>query len=602
MSAGGRGGIDPSRVAIDLYPIVLRDPQPADWLTDPMESLAALIVPHGLTFEHWFEAAVARKDHELAIEVADRARRHRFLCTLPLGGRLESLRWVLEGAKELLPPQALLQRQELLGRYPVYKDLLDQANALRQELVAVPLVQNDADKTKKQGQALAELMKIGRKQEIVMREMAVRRDPAAIAFPPLRTTAEIQKSLPPGHAMLIFFATSRNLYAFRLNREKYATWQVALTPQDLARQLTTLLREIGNISQNYELTSKDLADGKWRQTARELLEGLLKAEEPADRLEVRRTGHRARRLPLVRAFRGLAGEGRRATASADLLLPHPLFADGGPGHGHAGLEPPPRQYGDRRGQARPQVGRGPGRGHGQGPVEIAARLRDAEDALAGRGPDLRQFHRPPGGARRLESGRRDRSLRLVAAAHRPHQARRAAGRLVPLAAARAGRNGAAGLSLGLRSFIEEDRSRAARGARGADALGPGNEIFLSLCGMMSTGTRTVLLSRWRSGGQTSLDLVREFTQELPHTTPADAWQRAVQVVSNSTLNIEAEPRLRKAGGESAEGDAESGPRIRFSGPVTCWSIPAVPPRNRRPSRRSRGRSFRRSRSFLARKD
>ena len=87
------------------------------------------------------------------------------------------------------------------------------------------------------------------------------------------------------------------------------------------------------------------------------------------------------------------------------------------------------------------------------------------------------------------------------------------------------------------------RDDSGRGA--ADALGPGNEIFLSLCGMMSTGTRTILLSRWRSGGQTSLDLVREFTQELPHTTPADAWQRAVQVVSNSPLNIEAEPRVKK---------------------------------------------------------
>ena len=73
--------------------------------------------------------------------------------------------------------------------------------------------------------------------------------------------------------------------------------------------------------------------------------------------------------------------------------------------------------------------------------------------------------------------------------------------------------------------------------------------------MMSTGTRTVLLSRWRSGGQTSLDLVREFTQELPHTTPADAWQRAVQVVSNSPLNIEAEPRMKKSRGEHADSDA-----------------------------------------------
>ena len=57
-------------------------------------------VPHGLIYEHWFEAAVSRKDHELAVEVADRARRHRFLSTLPFGGRLESLRWVLEGPKE----------------------------------------------------------------------------------------------------------------------------------------------------------------------------------------------------------------------------------------------------------------------------------------------------------------------------------------------------------------------------------------------------------------------------------------------------------------------------------------------------------------------
>ena len=98
-TGGGSGGVSAARAAIDLYQVVLRDPQPADWLTDPMESLAVLCVPHGLIYEHWFEAAVDRKDHELAVEVADRARRHRFLSTLPLGGRLESLRWVLEGAE-----------------------------------------------------------------------------------------------------------------------------------------------------------------------------------------------------------------------------------------------------------------------------------------------------------------------------------------------------------------------------------------------------------------------------------------------------------------------------------------------------------------------
>ena len=74
---------------------------------------------------------------------------------------------------------------------------------------------------------------------------------------------------------------------------------------------------------------------------------------------------------------------------------------------------------------------------------------------------------------------------------------------------------------------------------------PGNEIFLSVCGLMASGARTVLLSRWRTGGQTSYDLVREFAQELPHTTPADAWQRAVLVVTDSRLNPDGEPRLKK---------------------------------------------------------
>ena len=102
---------------------------------------------------------------------------------------------------------------------------------------------------------------------------------------------------------------------------------------------------------------------------------------------------------------------------------------------------------------------------------------------------------------------------------------------------------------------------ARRNGRGVitENIAPGNEIFLSLCGMMATGTRTVLLSRWRSGGQTSLDLAREFTQELPHTTPADSWQRAVQVVRNSTLNIEAEPRISK---KTAAELAEDGKELR----------------------------------------
>ncbi len=74
---------------------------------------------------------------------------------------------------------------------------------------------------------------------------------------------------------------------------------------------------------------------------------------------------------------------------------------------------------------------------------------------------------------------------------------------------------------------------------------------------MASGTRTVLISRWRVGGQTAFDLMREFAQELPHTTPADAWQRSVLVSSARTLDAEAEPRVKKLSGDAAAPTAEN---------------------------------------------
>jgi hypothetical protein len=37
--------------------------------------------------------------------------------------------------------------------------------------------------------------------------------------------------------------------------------------------------------------------------------------------------------------------------------------------------------------------------------------------------------------------------------------------------------------------------------------------------------------------------VREFTQELPHTAPSDAWQRAALLTSETRLDLTAEPRV-----------------------------------------------------------
>ena len=52
----------------------------------------------------------------------------------------------------------------------------------------------------------------------------------------------------------------------------------------------------------------------------------------------------------------------------------------------------------------------------------------------------------------------------------------------------------------------------------------------------------MLLSRWRTGGETSYELIRQFVQELPYASADDAWQRSVQLQMDTPLDVTQEPR------------------------------------------------------------
>ena len=75
----------------------------------------------------------------------------------------------------------------------------------------------------------------------------------------------------------------------------------------------------------------------------------------------------------------------------------------------------------------------------------------------------------------------------------------------------------------------------------------GDEIFFAACGLMASGSQSILLSRWPVAGQSTFDLVREYVQELPFVPAAEAWQRSVQLVRSNPIVPELEPRLNAAG-------------------------------------------------------
>ena len=115
---------------------------------------------------------------------------------LCLAGGWNSLRAILESPDDQLDHQSQLHRQDLLVRYPAYADLRREAHALHDKLAALPLVSEDKEAFQRQKQMLEKLGRLSQQEEILLREMAVRREPAAMIFPPLRTTADIQARCP----------------------------------------------------------------------------------------------------------------------------------------------------------------------------------------------------------------------------------------------------------------------------------------------------------------------------------------------------------------------------------------------------------------------
>ena len=110
--------------------------------------------------------------------------------------------------------------------------------------------------------------------------------------------------------------------------------------------------------------------------------------------------------------------------------------------------------------------------------------------------------------------------------------------------------------------------------------GTGDEVFLAVCGLMASGSRTALISRWRVGGQSMIDLVREFVQELPHESAASAWRRSV------LLDRAASGSFDRGSAETVASSKGRKPIIRFFGPATCWWIRAPYRRAKGPNRAS----------------
>ncbi len=522
------------RVALLLYETVLRDPAPADWETDPLECLSMLLGNQEIPLEHWFELLLKNeKDREVALEVADRARRHRFFSTLPMGGRLLALRWILEGPAGLLNEQALLQRENLLAHYPQYAKLAQEAAAIRTKLAASPVVDDSANARLQQSELLAMLGQVAQSQETLLRQIAVRREPADMVFPPLRKTRDVQDSLDDGQVLLAFFTTSRDLYGFLFSNDRFAIWKVR-SPGLVKKQIATMLREMGNFDGNHALTAAELGKETWKDASAKVLSLLL------DRSNVDLTGN----------FQEIV-----IVPDGPLwYLPFEALTIGSPDHRRLLISQAEVRYAPTVGLAvpylgaqkpNPNIGVALGKLHPQNDETVAAEaFQRFAPAVPGSVALPRSLTAPSHLYRVLLDG-------LIVLDDLPPSSNPYDWAPLQSDRGKSAETLSDWLSLPLAGpeqlILPGYHTASESGLRKGQA--DGSDIFLSLCGLMASGARTILISRWRTAGESSYDLVREFAQELPHVSAAEAWQRSVQVVSDEPLEADREPRIKETGRE-----------------------------------------------------
>ncbi|MEX2316939.1 MAG: CHAT domain-containing protein [Pirellulales bacterium] len=523
-----------SRIAIDVYGLLLGEPTPADWAYQPLDVMAVLMTPHDAAFDRWFRAALDAKRVPLAIDVAERAKRRRVLATLPMGGRLVALRTILEAPERELSQDAALQRQQFLANVPAYRELSAAGSQLQGELRAGPLVAKNEENTKPLADRYDAWAKNAEAREQLIMQLALRRLPSSLEFPRWQPMTELQKSLVEGQALVVFHAAGGELYGFLITNRDARDWKLGQA-RIVRTKLADFLKDVGNYSAGRTFSVEELKRTAWQKAAHEMYNGIF-AESRLDLANTKElviipddvlwylpfemllpeTGER----PQVLAGRMPIRYG--PTAALVVGNDHPLRRP--QRTGIVGTELNKEQAitagEDLLSELEKRVA---------GPVRLAMPLAEPGYLVAPLLDSLIVLD--------------DVSMDRAAVAGWSPLPRSSAGASDTLESWLALPYGGPERVV-MTSFTTEAEQGLKPSRRGAGP--PGSEVFQTLCRFMANGARTMLLTRWRTNGRTNFDLVREFVQELPHEPAADAWRRAVVLAREGPLDIGREPRLKRS--------------------------------------------------------
>ena len=515
-----------------VYEQLLVDPNENHWKYQPIEAMNYLNTPHVGSMEQWFEILLARKNHEKAIEVAEKIRRHRFYASLPMSGRLLALRWIATAPEKRLTKNAVLHRNAIDAIYPKLRQSVDRIEELQREIRSMPLKpDDDSPNAKKQRDLFVQQLKHARFQESILKAMALRRIPADFVFPPAVDYSRLSNGIGERQVVVSSLKTESGYHQYVMTQQTRRYLGV-IRERDMKRSVVNLYKGLGVTDANNAVEATFLQGKDWQAPAAEL-KSLLFEKYDDDQwenfeelivvpdgilwyvpFEILQTGAQANWTNLHESVR---------------IRYLPLIS----------LTSSSRQKNDPR----TRIAVIADKLHNKSEPELSFEaFEKLSDTLTNATSFSRQFKIPSN----LFGSVIDTLLVWSDIKFEPRAGTYA---IEPfqLDSSRNGSTLADWLTApwrGPQSLVLPGFSSGA--AAGLKSRSNGNEMFLLSCGFLATGARNVLISRWRVGGQTSFDLSSDYVIRSKNQAGADAIYDAFAAIRDSDIDFDKEIRIKQS--------------------------------------------------------
>ncbi|MDR2346089.1 MAG: CHAT domain-containing protein [Planctomycetaceae bacterium] len=550
--------------ASDLYEILLREPTAIDWATKPIDCITQMTCTNPKAYQRWFVvAATMLADKEKAFDITELARRAAFYSilqnntppALQLNPRHLALRIMFEGTSSDAA-DVQQERNMLAIDFAKFGQLSDKVREIKKSLFDLPIMPKEEYQITMQKNLLTELQTTSFAQEVMLRPIALSRTKVTTVFPPIVKINKLRTELPEKTAMLLFYEDALgDMHGFLVDRHNLQSWIVAKPQREpaLGQLITNYLESIGNKREGNSIlrAKEDIIDSdkKWKTAGNTLLRRLLGQTRnvnftelviipygrlwyvPFEALTIQ-TGNELQPLisagkePITVRYAPMASLGIPKKTAVRSKIDETLIIYGnlmGKNDSAAALDAVDRYT---KNNMIKNMTLAPSKEN---------KLPDFPGTASAFATQVKQLivldDIPTSNVKLLEwspfTNDKNKLKNPVASwLNLPW----GGPQLVVLPA--------------FHTPAEYALKPSSSSAKPPLVPPNGNDIFMTAMTLEACGAKTILLSRWRTGGRSAFDLVGEFMKAYPETSAATAWRQAVLNVSIKPIVPEQEPRIK----------------------------------------------------------